>query len=65
MSRHEVAATKPLIRDDILPVAAAIYAAAIGALGLPDLGTYHAERQLAVAHAIELAKEVDRQLREP
>jgi hypothetical protein len=69
MSKHETGAprppTRPLTRDDVLPIAAVIYAATIDASGLPELGSYHAERERAVTHAIELAKEVDRQLREP
>ena len=66
MARYELGApklpAKPLTREEILPIAARIYAAGIDGPGVPDVDTHQAYRRLAVMHAIELANEVDRQL---
>jgi len=53
---------KPITRDEVLPVAARFLAATFRSGGIPDLHVDEAGRQLAVMTAIELVKEVDKQL---
>jgi hypothetical protein len=54
----------PLTREDVLPIAARIYSASLNGR-LPELDPTKVDRESAVLHPIELAREVDRQLREP
>jgi len=65
MARNECGAptpsTEPLTREQILPIAARIYAASLNGR-LPSLDSSKADRQISVVQAIELAREVDRQL---
>ena len=51
-----------LTREQVLPIAARIYAASLNGR-LPELDSSKDDRQIAVMQAIELAREVDRQLR--
>jgi hypothetical protein len=53
----------PLTREQVLPIAARIYAASLNGR-LPELDSSKDDRQIAVMQAIELVREVDRQLRE-
>ena len=68
MARFEFAAPTPPAasptRAELLPIAARIYAASLNGR-LPEVGNTKVDRESAVLHAIELAREVDRQLREP
>jgi hypothetical protein len=68
MARNEFGAptpsAAPLTREQVLPIAARIYAASLNGR-LPELDSSKDDRQIAVMQAIELAREVDRQLREP
>jgi hypothetical protein len=54
----------PITRQELLPIAALLYATAFEGTGVGDVAPRETARQLAVMHAIELAKEVERQLRE-
>jgi hypothetical protein len=67
MARNEFGAptppAAPLTRKQVLPIAARIYAASLNGR-LPELDSSKTDRQIAVMQAIELAREVDRQLRE-
>jgi hypothetical protein len=57
-------APAPLLRVEVLATAATIYAACVRGAGHPDVDAHKADREISVMHAIELAKEVDRQLLE-
>jgi hypothetical protein len=51
-----------LTREQVLPIAARIYAASLNGR-VPELDSSKDDRQIAVMQAIELVREVDRQLR--